>query len=123
MSPLTITLVVGGALVVAYLAATILLSGTKLWPARKSRSEMLTTLRAAAEGRLTWFEWDNFVSIVVRDPELDRVRETCWNEFFRNYTPTEEDDEHGMFADPAIQARLRQLIHSLESAPPAARTD
>ena len=113
MSPLTITFVVVGSVALVVIAFLIWDSR----PVRKSRAEVCATLRAAAQGQSDWFEWDYFVSVSIRDPELDRVRQICWNELHKDYTPTEEDDEHGMFADPAIQERLRELIRSLERSP------
>ena len=84
-------------------------------PIERSREEVIETLRAGAEGRLSGTEWDNFISIHICDPALERVRETLYTEVEVNYTWSKEDYEQEFFANPAIRERLTQLIATLEA--------
>ena len=85
-------------------------------PIERSREEVIETLRAGPEGRLSGSEWDNFISIHICDPELERVRETLYTEVEVNDAWKKEHDyELGFFTTPAIRERLTQLIATLEA--------
>ena len=83
-------------------------------PIERSRDEVIQILRTAAEGRSDFYVWDDFVSVPIRDPDSDRIRELCFNEFWNSYTFTEEDDL-ALFSNPAARERLNQMIAELQT--------
>ncbi len=88
-------------------------------PIERSRDEVIQILRTAAEGRADCYVWDDFVSVPIRDPDLERIRELCFKEFSHRYTFTEEDLELGWFSNPAARERLNQMIVELQTQQPA----
>ena len=117
MSPLTIALlVVGGLLALPILLILVFFLARLLFnkPLERSTDEVIAILRRAAAGKTGTEEWDYFVSVPICDPELDRIREICFNELWLSYSFTEEDEELGWFSNPVARDRLNELIATLE---------
>ena len=117
MNPILIGVLVFAGLVVL-LAVFLVVVKVFEKPLDRSKSEVINTLCAAEQGRMDSRDWDNFVSIPIRDAALERVRNICYDELWMGYTPTEEEFDGQWFANPSARERLRSLIASLESDGP-----
>jgi hypothetical protein len=68
-------------------------------------------IRRFLEGRVAPYEWDDFISIRLRDPALEEIRITCAN--IPKAFPA-ADRKH--YCNQAGLAKLESLARSLEEA-------
>ena len=79
--------------------------------AKRTRLEVAEDLQIFADGRDGPWEWDDFVSIGIRDPELDAIRARV-AELDREYPPGEQDK----YWNPAGVAVVRKIARKLREA-------
>ncbi len=82
--------------VVAVLVALLVLRFTRWGAAARTREEVAQCIEAFLEGRDGEWDWDDFTSVKIKDPYLDRVRLQCL------------DDERNKTALRALVAELRE---------------
>jgi len=79
-----------------------------------TRDEVAICIRRFLDGTGGNWDWDDFISIKLDDPRLDRVRRTC-GELPDRYPPT----VRGHYCSDEGLGVLRDLLKQLSSAPSA----
>lgn len=76
----------------------------------QERTQTTALVRRFVQGTVEPYEWDDFVSIPLRDPELEELRIACVK-LPKEFPPT--DRRH--YCSPAGLAKLESLVSRLEA--------
>lgn len=77
---------------------------------QRSRVEVVTYIDDFVAGRGGEWDWDDFTSIPISDPELDRIRQLCCS-MCDIYPP----EEPGHYCSPEGFAELRRIADDLRN--------
>jgi hypothetical protein len=75
---------------------------------RMSRGQLASVLESLAEGTAGPWDWDDFLSVPIGDPDLDRIRLRC-SRLDEEFPP----DEPGRYCGEGGLAVLRQFVAEL----------
>ena len=103
--------------VVTVLSVIVLISiPFQRWAARRSgprmtRAEVARAIESFVENRGGAWDWDDFTSVHIGDPRLDRIRERC-AQLDSEFPP----EAPGQYCGPAGMEVLRGFVRELRSA-------
>lgn len=75
---------------------------------KQERAQITSLVRRFIQGNVQPYEWDDFVSIPLKDPELEQIRIACVN-LPKDYPPV--DRRH--YCSPAGLTKLESMLQRL----------
>lgn len=75
---------------------------------KQNHIQTITLIRRFIQGSVDPYEWDDFISIPLRDPELEKLRITCVN-LPKDFPPADKQHYCGQAGLEILESLARHL--------------